>query len=118
MNLYISIPISGRPLHEAKAHAEALKARFTAHGHQCISPFDVCPESDLTYAEYMGRDIAALLDPAINGIVVGRNFQDSKGCNLELRAAEIYGKHIIYETCFHFLDFDTLNYLPITNQPQ
>lgn len=61
MKLYISIPISGRPLHEAKYHAECIKAALTPHGHECITPFDVCPEPGKTYGYYMGRDIVAAL---------------------------------------------------------
>lgn len=68
MKAYISIPISGRPLHEAKYQAECIKAKLTEHGHECITPFDVCPES----------------------------------------GAEIYGKHIVYQSSFYFLDFTTL----------
>lgn len=69
MKLYISIPISGRPLHEAKYHAECIKATLTPHGHECITPFDVCPEPGKTYGHYMGRDIEAILDNNIDGIV-------------------------------------------------
>lgn len=57
MKLYISTPISGRPLIEAKHHAECIKEVLESHGHECITPFDVCPETDKSYAHYMGRDI-------------------------------------------------------------
>lgn len=108
MKIYISIPISGKPLHEAKYQAEAIKAKLTPHGHECITPFDVCPAPDLTYAQYMGRDIEALLADDIEAVVFGTGFEDSKGCNLEHAAAQIYGKHILYQSCFFMLDFDTL----------
>ncbi len=69
MKLYISIPISHRPLHEAKSQAEAIKAKLTPYGHECITLFDVCPESDKSYAYYMGRNIEALLSDDIEGVV-------------------------------------------------
>lgn len=106
MKLYISIPISGRPLHEAKAHAERIKAKLSEYGHECITPFDVCPEPDKSYGYYMGRDIEALLADDIDGIILGIGFADSKGCQLEHAAAEIYGKHIIHESVFDVASID------------
>ena len=108
MKLYISIPITGRPLHEAKHNAECIRARLAPHGHECITPFDICPESGKSYAYYMGRDIEALLADDIEGVVFGADFHDSKGCMLEHAAAQIYGKRIIYQSTFYMLDFDTL----------
>lgn len=108
MFLYISVPITGRPLHEANYQAEAIKAILEQHGHKCITPFDVCPESGKPYAYYMGRDIEALLAEDIDGVVFGAGSHDSKGCMLEHAAAQIYGKRIIYQSTFYMLDFDTL----------
>lgn len=113
MKLYISIPISGRPLHEAKYHAECIKAALTQHGHECITPFDVCSEPGKTYGYYMGRDIEAILDNNIDGVVFGHGFHDSNGCMLEHAAAQIYTKSIIYESCFYMMDLDTLTIKPI-----
>lgn len=108
MNLYISIPITGRPIHEAVAHAERIKAKLSSYDHRCITPFDVCSDGDKPYSYYMGKDIEALLKDDIDGAVFGSGFHDSKGCMLEHAAAKIYGKHIVYESCFYMLDFHTL----------
>lgn len=108
MKVYISIPITGRPLHEAKCQAEVIKAKLVHNGHECITPFDVCPDPDKPYNYYMGRDIEALLGEDIDAVVFGEGFHDSKGCSLEHAAAQIYGKQIVYQTCFYFLDFETL----------
>lgn len=108
MKLYISIPITGRPLHEAKYQAEYIKAKLEPHGHECITPFDICSEPGKSYAYYMGRDIEALLADDIEGVVFGSGFHNSKGCRLEHAAAEIYGKRIVYQSCFYMLNFDTL----------
>lgn len=108
MKLYISIPISGRPIADAKYQAECIKAKLAPHGHECITPFDICPESGRSYAYYMGRDIEALLADDIEGVVFGVGFHESKGCMLEHAAAQIYGKRIIYQSTFYMLDFDTL----------
>ena len=90
MKLYLSIPISGRPLHEAKNQAERIKAKLTSYGHECISKFEVCPEPNQSYAYYMGRDIEALLSDDIEGVIFGAGFHYSKGCQLEHAAAKIY----------------------------
>ncbi|MBD5344364.1 MAG: DUF4406 domain-containing protein [Bacteroides sp.] len=90
MKLYLSIPISGRPLHEAKNQAERIKAKLTSYGHECISQFEVCPEPNQSYAYYMGRDIEALLSDDIEGVIFGAGFHYSKGYQHEHAAAKIY----------------------------
>ncbi|MDE6301339.1 MAG: DUF4406 domain-containing protein [Muribaculaceae bacterium] len=108
MKLYISIPITGRPIQDARNHADAIKAKLEQHGHKCITPFDVCPESDHSYAYYMGRDIEALLSDDIDGVFFGDGFQNSKGCRLEHAAAKFCGKHIVYPSTSHMHGNDTL----------
>ena len=41
MKVYISIPITGQPIEEAKEYAEWLKSSLEVHGHKCITPFSV-----------------------------------------------------------------------------
>lgn len=114
MKVYVSIPISGRPIHDARHHADCIKAKLAEHGHECITPFDVCPEPGKPYHYYMGKDIEALLADDIDAVVFGNGFHYSKGCRLEHAAAQIYGKRIVYQACFCFLDFTTLK--AITNK--
>lgn len=95
MKIYISIPITGRPLHVATAHAERLKVKLRELGHEAITPFEVCPDPDLPYSAYMDADIAALLE--CDAICLGVDYQHSQGCQLEKEAARIYKKRIIYE---------------------
>lgn len=92
--LYISLPISGRPLEDVKYRAEWLKVNslFTKV-YDAITPFDVCPDSTLPYNELMGRDIAALLD--CDAILLDWDWKTSKGCRAEKAIAEIYGKPIM-----------------------
>ena len=108
MKLYISIPITGRTIEEAKQHAENIKATLTPYGYECITPFDVCPGTDKPYAYYMGRDIEELLSDDIDGIVLGIGYYESKGCRLEEATAVIYEKHIVHECNFYATDFQTL----------
>lgn len=113
MKLYISIPITGRPLADAKYQAEVIKNKLELHGHEFITPFDICPEEGKSYAYYMGRDIERLLADDIEGVVFGNGFHNSKGCMLEKAAADIYGKRIIYQSSFYMLNFDTLTINPM-----
>ena len=89
-------------------HAEWLKATLMEHGHKAITPFDVCPEPDKSYAYYIGKNITAVLDENTDAVLFGSNFDKSKGCLLEYQASMIYGKHKVYEDAFPFLDFKTL----------
>ena len=108
MKIYVSIPITGRLLEDAKAHAKTIAERFAAHGHDVITPFDVCPDSNKPYAYCIGRDIEALL--GCDAIAIGDEWFKSPGCLLEKAAAEIYGIKIVFESCFSFMYFDTLVY--------
>lgn len=98
--VYISLPISGRPIEEAKADAERVKKDLEWLGYEAVSPFDVVPEipKDMTasqaYAYCMGRDIEALLQ--CDGIYLCAGHQWSKGCQLEMEAARLYGIEIAY----------------------
>lgn len=108
MKIYVSVPITGRPLDDAKAHAKAIAEQFAAHGHDVITPFDVCPDSNQPYSFCIGRDIEALL--GCDAIAIGNEWIKSRGCLLEKAAAEIYCIKIVYESCFSFMDFGTLEY--------
>lgn len=98
--VYISLPISGRPVEEAKAEAESVKEMLEELGYEAVSPFDVVPEipKEMTarqaYAYCMGCDIEALLQ--CDGIYLCEGHQLSKGCQLEAEAARLYGIEIAY----------------------
>ena len=92
----------------AISHAQRIKNTLQAHGHECVTPFDVCSDPGKSYGYYMGRDIEALLSDDVDGIVMGYGWHKSKGCRLELAAARIYGKHIVKQSGFHRLDLETL----------
>jgi hypothetical protein len=47
-----------------------------------------------TYNDYMGYDIAVLLEKA-DAVAFCKGWQNSKGCRLERAAAEIYDKEIL-----------------------
>ena len=95
MKIYISLPITGHDIEEVEARCIFAKAVLEKKGHTPVSPLDVSTDPDATYAEHMGRDIAALLE--CDAVLFLEGYEDSRGCRLEHAAAEIYGKRIIYK---------------------
>ena len=101
--IYISIPISGHDLEEAKEKARDIRKCLLwdefdweeGWSTDVITPFDVCPEPDKPYSYYMGKDIEALLE--CDAIYLCEGWQNSKGCMAEFEVARIYGKKIMFE---------------------
>lgn len=96
--VYVSLPISGRPIEEAKAEAERAKDVLMEAGYDPVTPFDIVPEpigktAKEQYAYCMGRDIEELLK--CDAIHLCRGHEGSKGCRLERMAAIIYGLDFI-----------------------
>ncbi|WP_418988102.1 DUF4406 domain-containing protein [Bacteroides heparinolyticus] len=90
--VYLSLPITGRQLEEAKEYASKMKERLTFQGYEVITPFEINPNSEEPYSRLMGRCIEALLECDI--IYLCKDWQRSKGCMAEFEVARIYGKEI------------------------
>ena len=94
MKIYISLPISGRDIEEVEARCVFATGVIEKKGHTAVSPLEVSPDTDAPYSTHMGNDIAALLE--CNAVLFLDGWQESKGCQLEHRAAELYGKIVYY----------------------
>lgn len=106
MKLYIATPINARPergfknkylaaQHRVKMLKAVLKDEFKfSDYHEFISSFNLNRLNECSEAQAMGRCIQAVIES--DAIYLDHAWQISKGCNLEYRAAKIYGK-IIYE---------------------
>lgn len=101
MKTYISLPISGRDIEEAKAEADNAKRIFmeTIPKSEVVTPFDIVTDlpdipHHLQYAYCMGRDIEVLL--TCDQIVMCPGWRMGKGCQAEHAIAEIYGLTISY----------------------
>lgn len=90
--LYISLPITGRPIESAKEQAKQVKELWQDE-YDVITPFEIIPEQDKPYSYYMGRDIEELLK--CDAIYMCPGWIKSKGCNAEFQIAKIYGLEII-----------------------
>lgn len=94
MKIYISIPISGCNIEKQCATASEIADKLRKLGHYTVNPFDT-PEAPQglsekeRYAYYMGEDLKCLL--TCDAVFLCPGWKYSKGCQLEARAARIYG---------------------------
>lgn len=94
MKIYISLPISGIEFEQVYASTVFATVALERKGHTAIDPLDVCGAvgDEMDYAACMGRDIEALL--RCDAIVLLDGWKQSKGCQLERKAAELYGLQV------------------------
>ena len=103
MRLYIATPINGRKertmiekVEEARHRVDVIKKVLADdenfNGYEFFSTFDLPHDDETTEARAMGDCITAVLN--CDAIYLDHAWQTSKGCNLEYRAAKIYGKTI------------------------
>lgn len=95
MKIYISLPISNRPLDEAREHAHRMHAALVRSGHKVINPFDIYAGKNPTYEEYLCYDLLAL--SGCDAIMLCDGWQFSRGCRIEANFAKEFGKQILYE---------------------
>ena len=103
MRIYVSTPINARrePTFKEKRAAAKRRADMLAAwlkeeypGAVVVTPFDAVPlNTTPTEPEAIGRNITSLL--TCDTICIDRGWTGSKGCNLEYRAAKLYGLRII-----------------------
>lgn len=103
MRIYIATPINARKgknmrekLAAAKHRIEMLKEILSEDEQfsdcEFLSTFDVPHSANATEARILGNCVTAIIN--LDGIYLDHNWQNSKGCQLEYRAAKIYGKMI------------------------
>lgn len=103
MRIYVSTPVNARreSTFEKKRlaayyRAETLRAYLQEEypDAEVVTPFDNLPlKRQFDEPTAMGVCIKAVLE--CDTILLDRGWTASKGCNLEYRAAKLYGKHII-----------------------
>lgn len=103
MRIYISTPVNGRneaTFEEKRKAAYRRAVMLKAYLHdeypdaEILTPFDAVPlDSSMNEPEAIGRCVTLLL--TCDTVLLDRGWTASKGCNLEYRAAKLYGKEII-----------------------
>lgn len=90
--VYIAGPCSGiEDMNRPAFIAEA--ARLRTLGFDVVSPIEVCPEPNLTWGEYMRRDIPALL--TCDSVALLPGYEMSRGALLEISIARALGMAIV-----------------------
>lgn len=99
MKCFISLPIAGKE-DTVFERAEQAKKEVESLGFEPVSPLDVneinkenIDDHDKSVAFYMGQDIEMLINCDV--IYSCKGWQNSKGCQVERKCAEVYGKIII-----------------------
>ena len=97
MKVYISLPITGHDIKDVERRIGQAKEALRALGHEPVSPLDPEVNNDLSkpYGVLLGNDIAALLE--CDAALFLDDWGTSRGCYLEMEAAFIYQKEILFE---------------------
>ena len=104
MRVYIATPINGRhdgrdfkeklalARHRVDILKQVLRDKPGFKGCEFVSTFDFKDQLNKTEHKAMGDCIALVM--TCDAIMLDHGWLQSKGCNLEYRAAKIYGKEI------------------------
>lgn len=92
--IYISIPVTGRPMELTRIKAEEVKATIRRTGDIPACPLDLTDEGD-DYAACMGKCIEEML--RCDAVYFVRGWQSSRGCTAEYETARVYGKEMMFE---------------------
>lgn len=97
MKIYISLPITGHDIKDVEQRIRRAKEVLRDLGHEPVSPLDPAVNNDRSkpYGVLLGNDIAALL--TCDAVLLLDGWMSSKGCRLEMEAALIYKKEILFE---------------------
>lgn len=96
MKIYISLPISSRPIEEARDHADLVKAMLSWKGHEVINPFDIpCSKSNPEWIDWICSDLPVLYKA--DAICLCEGWEHSTGCRIEANFAQEFKKQFMYE---------------------
>lgn len=95
MKVYISLPISGRDIDEARRQADLAAAQLSRMGHRPVNPFNIYAGKNPTYADHLCCDLRALMD--CDAIYLCEGWECSRGCDIEFFVALKFNLEIITE---------------------
>jgi len=96
MKIYISGPITGRPIKEAEEHFERFESILIRLNTKPINPMRIKPFLGLkNWYCYMITDVWALLK--CDAIYMLKGWEQSRGAKIEKRIAEFMGMRKFYE---------------------
>ena len=93
--LYLSGPISGVPLEEARARFAAVEADLRWQGYEVLNPFNNGLHWSDPWGDHMKADIKMLLEADIIFMLEG--WKESQGAQLELTIARALDMVILHQ---------------------
>lgn len=93
MNVYISLPVTGRPLPEAVNHADTVKTALSKQGHRVTTPFDVFAGANPGWEDYITADVNVAMTS--DTVYFCDGWERSPGCRLEMNAVTEVNNHRI-----------------------
>lgn len=99
--IYLSGPMTGLPEFN-KPEFNRIAAILGAAGHPILNPaeLDAADQAQLTWAQYLTRDLSAMLTHC-DSVAVMDGWQHSKGAVLECLVAAALGWPIVHHTALH-----------------
>lgn len=88
-SIFISLPLSGKSIDESMERCAIAKEKYTKDGDMVVTPFDVITDLSIPYALCVAKRMEALLGS--DHVVFLDGWADSKTCNLEFQACQLYG---------------------------
>lgn len=85
--IYISIPITGRPLEKLRHEADLVKRMLSGQGYDPVNPFDIYAGKNAEWEDHMAADIRALMK--CDGIYMCPGWGNSLGCNMEFQIVRL-----------------------------
>lgn len=102
--IYISGKISGLPIDEVRLKFAASEKYLLSLGHEPVNPFVIHEACNLTWKEFILKDIALLFE--CDGILLQKDWTDSNGARIEHKIAQVLGMEIILDADYPKNDFE------------
>lgn len=102
--IYLSGKITGLTYEEALAIFETAEKEALKIAKEVVNPmkldfgmFNPSDPNNITWGEYMVRDLHSIMNEGVDSIYMIENWKDSKGANIELFVAQQMGLAIHFE---------------------
>lgn len=96
MIIYISTPITGIDQDTINMRITSAVNAIKKRGHTPVSPLDLFQDENLTYGQYIGKDIEVLIDQC-DAVLFTPGYRTSRGCMIELYVAGVTDKKTYYD---------------------
>lgn len=81
IKVYISLPIRGRDINEARQQADLVAAKISRLGHKPVNPFNIYAGKNPTREDHLCADLQVLM--GCDAIYMCEGWEKSQGCRIE-----------------------------------